>query len=147
MAGLIVEEDLGNKTITRPRAIIVDVDETILDNSPHAARLIKEAQTYPYLWNEWVDAARAEAVPGAVDLLNYAVSHGVRVFYVSNRTVKQIDATMKNLAAAGFPDVKREQMLFKEHESSKESRRTSIATNHHLVMLIRDNLNYFFHKT
>ncbi|MEE9575773.1 MAG: HAD family acid phosphatase, partial [Gemmatimonadota bacterium] len=39
-----------------PPAIILDVDETVLDNSPFQARLIIEGREFnPQMWDEWVD--------------------------------------------------------------------------------------------
>lgn len=133
---------LTDKT-ARKKAVIVDIDETVLDNSPHAARLIKENAAYPVLWNEWVDAAQAAALPGAVEFLTYAVSKGVDVFYISNRRVDQVDATVRNLVAAGFPQATVQHMLFKEKESGKEGRRQKVARTHEIVLLMGDNLNDF----
>ena len=51
----------------------------------------------------WVADAAAKAVPGAVDFTKYADSKGVKVFYVTNRTADQEEATRKNMEALGFP--------------------------------------------
>lgn len=140
---LMLDNDLVNVQHTKKRAIIVDVDETVLDNSPHSALLIKEDQTFPYQWNEWVNAAKAEAIPGAVEFLNYAVSKGVDVFYISNRTVEQVTATMENLKKAGFPQAQADHLLFRAEESGKENRRLKVAEDHDIVLLVGDNLNDF----
>lgn len=143
LAKLRLDNDLLTRKSTKKRAVVVDIDETVLDNSPHAARLIKENASYPVLWNEWVDAAQAAAIPGAVEFLTYAVSKGVDVFYISNRRLDQVDATMKNLATAGFPQATAGHMLFKDKESGKESRRQKVANTHDIVVLMGDNLNDF----
>lgn len=143
LAHLRLDNDFLTRKSEKKRAVVVDIDETVLDNSPHAARLIKENASYPVLWNEWVDAAKAAAIPGAVEFLTYAVSRGADVFYISNRRVDQVDATVRNLAAAGFPQATAGHMLFKDKESGKESRRQKVAQTHDLVLLMGDNLNDF----
>ncbi len=70
----------------RPRAIIVDIDETVLDNSPAQAAGIKTGTPFNSKdWATWVEMQKAKAIPGAVEFLNYAVGRGVKVFYLSNR--------------------------------------------------------------
>jgi len=87
-----------------PPAIIVDVDETILDNSAYQARLVLEDREFDTgSWAEWVEEARARPVPGAVEFLSTAAGQGVTVFYITNRDHAQAQPTLANLAAAGFP--------------------------------------------
>ena len=87
-----------------PPAVIVDIDETVLDNSYYQARLIRDNAVFATpTWDAWVAEARATAVPGAVEFSKYAASKGVAIFYVSNRTANLEEATRKNLAALGFP--------------------------------------------
>lgn len=50
-------------------------------------------------WDEWVDMAAAEAVPGAIDFLRFADENGVTIFYLSDRKQSQIDVTLKIYAA------------------------------------------------
>ena len=37
-----------------PPAVILDIDETVLDNSEHQVRSIKNGTNYPVGWKEWV---------------------------------------------------------------------------------------------
>ncbi len=141
-ARMMVDRNLAEKS-AKPRALIVDVDETILDNSPYNAKQILSNEMYPTGWREWVELAKAEAIPGAVEFLNYAESKGVHVFYVSNRKLEEQPATMKNLRAKGFPKVIEERFLFQDKESSKESRRQKIAEKYNIILLMGDNLNDF----
>ncbi len=65
----------------RARAVVVDVDETILDNSPQQANLIKLRLPFtPSIFTEWVNKRTAKPIPGAVDFLTYASRKGVKVF-------------------------------------------------------------------
>ncbi|MEX2115372.1 MAG: HAD family acid phosphatase, partial [Bacteroidota bacterium] len=126
----------------RGRAVVVDIDETVLDNSPHSAKMILENKSFPYGWTEWVNRAEAEALPGAIEFLRYAVDKGYDVFYVSNRTVKdELEGTMKNLRVCGFPQADSSHILLRAAESSKEGRREMIRKTHDIVLLLGDNLN------
>lgn len=124
-------------------AVVVDIDETVLDNSPWQAKTIIEHETWPAYWQEWVDRAEALAVPGALDFLSYASARGVDVFYVSNREVADIPATMRNLEALGFPNVEETYMLFKSSGDGKELRRSRIASDYEILLLCGDNLGDF----
>jgi len=126
------------------RAVVVDIDETVLDNSPHQAELIKNRMPFTSsVWTAWVNRRQAKPIPGAVEFLKYANSKGVRVFYVSNRSEIEKQGTIDNLKAVGFPDVSDETVLVRTTESGKEPRRLSIASKHRIVLLIGDNLNDF----
>ena len=102
-----VEQEGGAGAL--PPAVIVDVDETMLDNSPYAARLIERDEPFTEAsWAEWVNEARARPVPGAVEFARRARELGVEVFYVTNRLANLEEGTRRNLAAAGFPLVREE---------------------------------------
>lgn len=127
-----------------PRAVVVDIDETILDNSPQQADLIKRRLAYsPDLFTNWVNLRKATAIPGAVDFLNYANQKGVKVFYVSNRIAREKQGTIDNLKSAGFPDATDETVQLRVDTSSKEARRTAISSKYRIVLLMGDNLNDF----
>jgi hypothetical protein len=67
---LMLERDLRDDKVNSPRAIIVDIDETLLDNSPHSAKCIENQTSYPDYWEEWCELAIAKPLPGAVEFLN-----------------------------------------------------------------------------
>lgn len=125
-------------------AIVVDVDETVLDNSPYQARAVLDGTSFDReTWAAWVAEAQAPAVEGAATFLGDAKARGVDVFYVSNRSVDQEEATRQNLAAAGFPDTDDlEHFLFRpaEGDRSKTTRRKTIEETHRIVLLFGDNL-------
>jgi len=132
-----------------PPAIIVDVDETILDNSPFQGALLKEGKVFdPALFNLWVEEARARALPGAVEFLNRAHRRGVTIFYITNRNADEEAATRDNLARSGFPleDGVDTLLMRKEHSGwgwDKGSRRALVARAHRVLMLIGDDFNDF----
>ncbi|MFB6240663.1 MAG: HAD family acid phosphatase, partial [Gemmatimonadota bacterium] len=72
-AALEQEEPYGGK----PPAVILDVDETVLDNSAYQARLIRRGEGFgSESWDRWVREARAPAVPGALRFAQYAHRRG-----------------------------------------------------------------------
>ncbi|MCI5192452.1 MAG: hypothetical protein D3915_04915 [Candidatus Electrothrix sp. AU1_5] len=129
-----------------PPAVIVDVDETLLDNSPLAARLILAEKEYdPQLWLEWVKESSAAPMPGAVSFIRCAKEKDVAVFYVTNRKVK--NETVRNIKNVIDPDVKPEQVLCKKERpewgSDKTSRRAFLAEKFRILLLIGDDYNDF----
>jgi len=144
LAKMLVDRDLRSRNKMR-RAIIVDIDETILDNSRYQARNIRERKNYPDGWTEWINRAEATAVPGALEFLKYANARGVRVFYVTNRKPIEKEGTAQNLKKLGFPEVNDETLLIRTDTSSdsKEPRRKAISAKYHVVLLMGDDLNDF----
>jgi 5'-nucleotidase (lipoprotein e(P4) family) len=126
----------------RARAVVVDVDETVLDNSPHQAFIvINQLPFTPDVWTQWVNQRKAKAIPGAAEFLSYANGKGVKVFYVTNRDEIHRQATIDNLKQTGFPDASDETVLIRTNESGKEARRQKIMEKYRIVLLVGDNLN------
>lgn len=133
------------------KAIIVDVDETIIDNSPFNAGLIGKDYGYSgETWKAWSEDKSATAIPGAVAFLNYVVETGGDVFYVTNRKSmpeKNMDlkkSTMENLKALGFPQIDDKHMMLRTGTSKKQERRDSITKmGYKIVLLMGDALADF----
>src|SRR2546427_2742115 len=89
---------------TLPPAVILDVDETILDNSGYQAWMVLKGTSFdPKTWNAYVNAVSSLPIPGAVEFAKYADSKGIKVFYITNRTAEEEAPTRKNLEKFGFP--------------------------------------------
>jgi len=130
----------------KPPAIVVDVDETVMDNSRFQAELILRGGSYTSeAWQGWCDRAEAGAVPGAIDFLNYATRRGAHVFYITNRRPAEKAGTITNLKKLGFPDVSEDTVMVRAQgaSASKESRRQIVRSRYRIVLLIGDNLNDF----
>jgi acid phosphatase len=133
----------------KPPAIILDADETILDNSPYEAWLAKTGQDYSgKTWAAWVAAKEARAVPGAVAFTQYADSKGVKVFYVSNRTEDQEADTRANMQALGFPMGGNVDTFLMNNEhpdwtGKKGTRRDFIGKDYRVLLLFGDNYGDF----
>ncbi len=147
LARMLLDRDLRISRRNRAkRAVVVDVDETVLDNSRYQATLLKNQQNYDaQSWTQWVNRAEATALPGAVEFLRYAASRGARVFYVTNRKQVEKEATAANLRKLGFPDVSEQTLLVRTDAKSpgKEPRRQSVSARYRIVLLMGDNLNDF----
>ena len=123
-------------------AIVVDVDETVLDNNPYQARAIVTGESYPTGWPEWIERVKAEALPGAREFLRYAAKRQVAIFYITNRKQGGRAATLSNLKAQGFP-VKPEWVMLRKDTKSKVLRRKKVLQDHHIVLLLGDTLGDF----
>jgi 5'-nucleotidase (lipoprotein e(P4) family) len=138
-----------NNPESRNLAVVVDIDETVLDNSPSEAKLILDNKSYADEdWNKWCAMATAEAVPGSVEFLKFADSLGFTIFYVSNRKDQFTrEGTIQNLLNQGFPQVIEEQVLLRTGEREKDGRRLAISENYSIVMLVGDNIGDFYEDT
>ncbi|MEW4236971.1 5'-nucleotidase, lipoprotein e(P4) family [Bacillus thuringiensis] len=140
---LKLDKALAKGTSKKP-AIILDLDETVLDNSPYQAMSVKTGKGYPYKWDDWINKAEAAALPGAMGFLQYADSRGVDIYYISNRKTNQLDATIKNLERVGAPQVTQEHILLQDSkENSKEKRRAFISQSNDIILFFGDNLSDF----
>lgn len=83
--------------------VILDADETLLDNSLFQLRLARSGQTYnERIWNDWVREEAAPALPGAVEFVSLVRDLGGRVAVVTNREMVVCEETRRNLAAVGL---------------------------------------------
>ncbi len=149
---LLPEEGGSRQPATLKPAVVVDVDETVLDNSPYQARLVRDGGSYDdATWEAWVDERKAEAVPGAVRFAQLAASKGVTMIYISNRTAAMKDATIANLRAVGFPVADDSVYLglgtpvpgCTEHGSEKGCRRQLVAQRYRVLMQVGDQFTDF----
>ncbi len=92
--------DFANKA----PAVILDVDDTVLNTSQYQAWNIKAGAVFePKTWTQYVNSKIDFAIPGAVEFTQYAASKGAKVFYVTNRTKEEEPATSERLKALGLP--------------------------------------------
>lgn len=135
-----------------PPALIMDVDETVLDNSPYQARLVMSGKEFDDLtWDQWVAEKKAKPVPGVVEFAKAADAKGITVLYISNRAAHLQEATLANLKAAGLP-VKNDQVFLglgtfvadcEQNGSEKLCRRTHAGRKYRVLMQFGDQLGDF----
>ena len=135
-------KELLKQPTDKPYSIVLDIDETVLSNIPFQVKMVKDGTAFnPKLWDEWVQKAEAKPVAGAKEFLQFADKNKVQIYYISDRTDAQVDATIKNLEAQGLPVQGRDHLMFKkEGDKSKEGRRQEVLKHTNLVMLFGDNL-------
>ena len=132
-----------------PPAVVLDVDETLLDNSKYQVWLMRADQSFSTKsWNQFCAAQISAAIPGAVEFTKYAESKGVKVFYVTNRGAETEKDTRENMAKFGFPmggnvDTFLMQGEKPEWTGAKSTRRTAIAKDYRILLNIGDNLGDF----
>ncbi|MEO6155870.1 MAG: 5'-nucleotidase, lipoprotein e(P4) family, partial [Thermomonas sp.] len=148
----LVPDERGNATTGLPPAVVMDVDETVLDNSPYQARLVRDGKAYDEVtWAQWVAEKKAKAVPGAVDFAKAANAKGVTILYLSNRAQHLKDATIANLKAVGMP-VKDDSVFLglgtfvkecEQNGSEKNCRRKLTGQEYRVLMQFGDQLGDF----
>jgi 5'-nucleotidase (lipoprotein e(P4) family) len=133
-------------------AVILDVDETVLDNSPYQAMLVRTGKEYgDFSWAEWCRKEAAPPLPGALEFTRFAAEHGVTVYYLTNRTVDLGPATLANLRKAGFPVASDDVFLglgtvlpgCEMIGTDKGCRRRLIAQDHRVLMQFGDQVGDF----
>ena len=148
----------GSNYSLKPPAIILDIDETVLDNSQYQAQLVLNDEQFSIqTWDNWIAMESAPAVPGAVDFINSMERLQVDVIYITNRECivrtnggpecPQKQDTIDNLLKVGIENVDPDHLFLKGEQpgwtSEKESRRKVVASNHRIIMLFGDNLGDF----
>ncbi|SLN31004.1 5'-nucleotidase, lipoprotein e(P4) family [Oceanibacterium hippocampi] len=140
------EQQAGYQAL--PPAVILDVDETVLDNLAYQALTVTSGEGFPKNWDAFVQSATSKPVPGSLDFIAYAASKGVTAFYVTNRSADQEEATRKNLAALGYPVATETDTVLMKGEkegwgSAKGSRRAVVAATHRVLVVVGDNFGDF----
>ncbi|MGB8665521.1 MAG: 5'-nucleotidase, lipoprotein e(P4) family [Serratia inhibens] len=130
------------------KAVVVDLDETMIDNSAYSASQIKRGHYYGDeswdRWERWEQAGGAKAIPGAVAFAHYVQSHDGQIFYISNRTQSGQASTADTLKKLGFPDVSDQTLLLMGEKSSKGERFEQVRRRgYDIVLWLGDNLNDF----
>jgi len=149
---LLPEEGGSQQPATLKPAVVVDIDETVLDNSPYQARLVRDGASYDDAsWDAWVSEGKAGAVPGAVAFAQAAAAKGVTMIYISNRTEHMKAVTLDNLRRLGFPVANDEVYLgldkfvpgCEQEGSEKACRRQLVARQYRVLMQFGDQLSDF----
>ena len=84
--------------------IIMDLDETVLDNSQYQIDLFNKSEKYnPKSWNKWVKREEAKLVPGSKDfILRFKKIEGAKIIFLSNRDNTTLMATKNNMKDLGI---------------------------------------------
>lgn len=124
-------------------SVVLDLDETVINNLPLVAYGMENNIDFTLWgddWEEWVDAACADAIPGAKDFLEFANENNVKIFYVSNREVHNKKQTIENLKKLELPQVSEENVLLLGEIGTKQDRRAKIREEFDVVLLVGNSL-------
>lgn len=138
-----LKEHFENYEGDKKLAVVLDIDETILDNSPFEKHLIDHGKLYTKeIWKKWTDKGSAKALPGALEFTKFAKEIGVEVIYISNRRVNELEKTLVNLRETGFPNADSAFVLLRPMNKSgdKTERRAVINEKYETLIYIGDNL-------
>jgi predicted secreted acid phosphatase/endonuclease/exonuclease/phosphatase family metal-dependent hydrolase len=161
----------------KPWVVMMDLDETILDNSAYQVKLDSTGTRYTSKsWDQWVKSEQATLTPGAAEFIGSVIKEGGKLAFVTNRNANLDAHTWRNLLALYLPlshdnvcllgrtqtdiDAIDGQSVFND----KDLRRAQITTGdaacfdsgksttnwqeqHVIVMQIGDNIEDFTHVT
>jgi 5'-nucleotidase (lipoprotein e(P4) family) len=94
--------DRARTGISGPWAVVLDIDETTLDNSTY--QLERASYGVPFdtdSWNAWVDRREASAVPGVKAFVDRVRGANGHVAWITNRDAARAEATRANLKSIG----------------------------------------------
>ena len=138
-----VDQSLQNSS-SKPKAIITDIDETMLDNSPYAVHQALQGKGFENKsWHEWTGRSQCDTLAGSLSFFKYASAKGVEIYYITNRDESERAGTLLNMQHFGFPFADNDHLILKESTSSKEARRQRVESTHEIVLLLGDNLTDF----
>lgn len=117
------------KALREPWAVVLDIDETVLNNTPYQVELAVRGESYtPATWAAWVERRQATPVPGAAAFLDSVRSLGefAHVVFITNRDAARDSATIANLKAYGL--WRSDDMLLarRDRADTKEVRRREV---------------------
>lgn len=130
---------------SQPAAVVLDLDETALDNSRFAARQLVQGKTFTFGddWTAWVNESASAAVPGALEFLRYAQSRGVTPVYITNRTTIHKAPTLVNLQQLGMPVSEGTLIVRDDASTDKTARRNAVAARYRILLYLGDAMGDF----
>jgi 5'-nucleotidase (lipoprotein e(P4) family) len=141
------DEQTGDLTHLKQTAVILDVDETCLNNGHFQATRARDGVSYmPERFSRWIqdETPGPTASAGAAEFCNAARAKGIEVIYLTSRLELDRPATLTSLRRNGFPirDAA-EDVYIAAGTRDKSYWRTEIAKRYRILMLIGDALGDF----
>lgn len=131
-------------------AIILDVDETVLDtSSSQGDQIVSGTGFNADKWHMFTLSGKEVPIDAARDFLLEADRRGVAVFYVTNRVASEEEALRKWLHDHNYPLAADHDSLLMRNErpewapSDKTPRRAFVGSQYRVIMLVGDDLNDF----
>ncbi|QDT98063.1 5'-nucleotidase, lipoprotein e(P4) family [Gimesia aquarii] len=144
-----VEQTAGYAQL--PPAVILDLDETVLNNAAFMARLVKRDKDWDEdLWSQWVREKKSKAIPGVKEFLNRLIQNNVAIFFITNRDYRLETPTVENLSRVLGMKINQSQVLCQNEKPdwtwNKTSRRAFVTRDHRILLLLGDDFNDFTYQ-
>ncbi len=122
-------KDISSIFIDGHSVIVMDLDETVLDNSQYQIELTEIGGKFSMeSWAKWVIRAEATLVPGAKDFFDYIRKMNIQIVFISNRMDARLSSTIKNMKSLGIYDESDIYLLRLDKKDKKHIRRNEIFT-------------------
>jgi len=132
------------KEWAKPRAVIIDLDETIIFNAKYNATDVIREQEYPKEFYEWIASGDATLIPGSDEFLQFVNEEGYTIFYVTNRRDECTDITLQQIVDLELPQADREHLLMRGTDHTKQGRRDKVSEDYVVILFIGDNCVDFY---
>ena len=108
-------------------AVVVDLDETVLDNSQYQVERWNAGLSFTQdSWSDWVKREEAGQIAGSKEFLTAVRKKGIRVIFLSNRMNENLKPTRSNLKSLGVLDPRDLFLLREDKSDTKQIRRTEV---------------------
>lgn len=145
MASMLLK-DATAQSGSRPRAVVLDLDETVIDNAGFQSTQLRSNLSFDdRLWAIWEQTGfdKLGLIPGATEFIADAKAKGVTVVYISNRSEKFREQTKKGLERLGLGITAEDQLLLATTTSDKTARRKQVEDAYEVFLYVGDNLRDF----
>ena len=110
-----------------PHAVVMDLDETVLDNSLYQIELHEKKETFNMeSWAAWVEREEAKLVPGAYDYISLLRENKIQIIFISNRMDERLKSTKNNMKKLNIFSDDDIYLLRKNKKDKKHIRRQEI---------------------
>ncbi len=147
LANSRIEAIMSKRDDPRPAAVVLDLDETVLNNGAYQSWQIQNNSKFNQdQWTVWEDSGLdyVPLIPGAKEFIEKLKSLNVQPVYITNRNANSIFQTMSILEKHGI-QVDEHFLMCADSKtgSNKTSRRAELADKYDIVLLVGDNLRDF----
>ncbi len=148
LASLRLEQKLAKPTNGKPRAVVLDLDETVFDNRAFQTAQTRAGVQYDQTaWSKFEQTGGhlVELIPGAKEFIQEAESKGVVAVYISNRNNDAREQTKQVLKRLGLPLANEDCLKLADRStgSNKTSRREAVESKFSVLLYAGDNLRDF----
>ena len=111
-------------------AVIMDLDETVLDNSDYQVNLFNKGESFNMKsWAKWVEKEEARLVPGAKKYINFLRRNNIQIIFISNRMDERLKSTKNNMKKLDIYSNDDIYLLRKDRADKKTIRREEVFTS------------------